>query len=210
MIHAYDKTYLSNAQKVLSSMLDCMVNELKMALKDAWECFLMSEYSTKFEQGDCSVIVGMSGKELAYNIFNKNYIEEGPYDFNRSKEFWTGWSLAYYQWLTGLKFCEIEDFISIESIRDLYEPYHEMDIQQFVDKMNEMYEKSRHNTNIKSLRLMAGLSQSELAKLSDVPVRTIQQYEQRQKNINKAQVDTLFRLARVLNCKIEDLFEKIN
>ena len=38
----------------------------------------------------------------------------------------------------------------------------------------------------------------------------IQQYEQRQKDINKAQADTLLRLSRVLNCGVEDLVEKIN
>ncbi|MGN0732098.1 MAG: helix-turn-helix domain-containing protein [Treponema sp.] len=34
-------------------------------------------------------------------------------------------------------------------------------------------------TNLKLLRTSAGLSQSELAELSAIPVRTIQQYEQK-------------------------------
>ena len=49
----------------------------------------------------------------------------------------------------------------------------------------------------------------ELADLSSVPVRTIQQYEQRQKNINKAQAEYLVALAKVLYCEVEDLMEKI-
>ncbi len=48
-----------------------------------------------------------------------------------------------------------------------------------------------------------------LAGQADVPVRTIQQYEQRQKDINKAQAETLLRLARALNCNVEDLMEKV-
>ena len=44
---------------------------------------------------------------------------------------------------------------------------------------------------------------------ADVLVRTIQQYEQRQKDINKAQAETLLRLARTLNCNVEDLMEKV-
>ena len=42
-----------------------------------------------------------------------------------------------------------------------------------------------------------------------VPVRTIQQYEQRQKNINKAQAEYLVVLAKVLCCEAGDLMEKI-
>ena len=85
-----------------------------------------------------------------------------------------------------------------------------MDIQQFVDKMNQLYRTARPDTNLKSLRILAGLTQSMLADEAQVPLRTIQQYEQRQKDINKAQADTLLRLARVLNCDVEDLVEKIN
>lgn len=44
---------------------------------------------------------------------------------------------------------------------------------------------------------------------TNIPLRTIQQYEQRQKNINKAQAETLLRLSRVLNCSVEDLIEKV-
>ena len=62
---------------------------------------------------------------------------------------------------------------------------------------------------LKAMRTLAGLSQSELAGQADVPVRTIQQYEQRQKDINKAQAETLLRLARALNCNVEDLMEKV-
>ena len=85
-----------------------------------------------------------------------------------------------------------------------------MDIQQFVDKMNQLYRTARPDTNLKSLRILAGLTQSMLADEAQVPLRTIQQYEQRQKDINKAQADTLLRLARVLNCGVEDLVEKID
>mgnify|MGYP000335037728 CR=1 FL=1 len=76
-------------------------------------------------------------------------------------------------------------------------------------KMNELYREAKPETNLKAMRTLAGLSQSELAVQADVPVRTIQQYEQRQKDINKAQAETLLRLARALNCKVEDLMEKV-
>ena len=91
----------------------------------------------------------------------------------------------------------------------LYTPYHEMDIRQFVDKMNELYHEAKPETNLKELRTFANLSQSELAKQAGVSVRTIQQYEQRRKDINKAQPETLLKIARVLVCTVEDLVEKV-
>ena len=84
-----------------------------------------------------------------------------------------------------------------------------MDIRQFVDKMNELYHDSSPDTNLKALRTLSGFTQAELAEQTNIPLRTIQQYEQRQKNINKAQAETLLRLSRVLNCSVEDLLEKV-
>ena len=65
MIHAYDKSYLSAAQKNLARMLDYLVNDLHYPLETAWQWFVTSELSARFEQGDCSVLVGLSGVELA-------------------------------------------------------------------------------------------------------------------------------------------------
>lgn len=213
MIHAYDKLYLTNAQKNLANMLDYLCNCLHAPLETAWSWFLTSKISTRFEQGDCSVLSGMSGIELAYSVLqeaDENILETLPvHSFDRSPEYWTGWAIAYYQWDTGLRFTEIEHAVPIQNIRMLYEPYHEMDIRQFVDKVNAMYRAAVPETNLKKLRTLADLSQSELAEQSGISVRTIQQYEQRQKNINHAQAETLFRLSKTLNCSMEDLLEKL-
>ena len=45
--------------------------------------------------------------------------------------------------------------------------------------------------------------------MTGIPVRIIQQYEQRKKNINKAQAEYLVVLARVLYCGVDDLLEKV-
>ena len=92
----------------------------------------------------------------------------------------------------------------------MYSKYHEMDIMQFVDSMNEMYAQKNHTTNLKKRRIDAELSQSELAKISGVPLRTIQQYEQRQKNINSAKVETVLALSQALSCDIKDILENLN
>ena len=50
------------------------------------------------------------------------------------------------------------------------------------------------------MRIKNRLSQSQLAKACGIPVRTIQQYEQRQKDLSKARAEYLISLARALNC----------
>ena len=64
------------------------------------------------------------------------------------------------------------------------------------------------DTNLKRIRNAYGCSQAELAKKSDVSLRSIQMYEQRNKDINKASIETVYRLAKALGCAVEDLIEK--
>ena len=212
MIRAYDKVYLDKARTVLGRMLDFAVYDLHYDITDFFNLFITSGTAARFESGDFSVLVGMSGAELAYEVLSASNLEferiAPNYTANRSEEFWTGWALAYYQWETSMTFAEIIRYIPLRDIQALYSPYHEMDIRQFVDQMNTLYRAAKPETNLKLLRQKAGLSQRELADLSGVPVRTIQQYEQKQKNINKAQAEYLVMLAKVLCCGIEDIMEK--
>ena len=89
----------------------------------------------------------------------------------------------------------------------MYNPYHEMDIMSFVDRMQEIMKESRSKTKLRMKREYCGISQSELARRSGVPLRQIQLFEQRQRDINKAADETLLRLSRSLYCGMEDLIE---
>lgn len=213
MIHAYDKIYLNHARTSLARMLDFAVHDLHYDLSAFYEMFLESPVSEKFQRGDYTVVVGRSGVELAYMVIEdveKRSCHVKPeFTTERRAEYWLGWALAYYQWETGLTFAEITKQVSIEEIYALYWPYHEMDIRQFVDKMNELYRAAMPETNLKRRRLEAGFSQSQLAEMTGIPVRTIQQYEQRQKDINKAQVQYLIVLAQALCCQVEKLVERV-
>ena len=173
--------------------------------------FLRSGIAKRFAAGDFTILAGKSGVELAYEVCEedgKDYRSIKPkYTYNRSEEYWTGWALAYYQWETGLSFEEIERYIPIIEIQSLYSPYHEMDIRQFVDKMNELYHEAKVDTNLKILRKRAGYTQKALAFSTGIPIRTIQQYEQRQKDINKASAEYLYAISKVLKCEIRELME---
>lgn len=213
MMHAYDKLYLEKARTALARMLDFAVYELHYDITAFFELFIASGVAKRFEQGDFTLLVGMSGVELAYTVLenvglNAKRIRPN-YPVGRSEEYWTGWALAYYQWQTSLSFADINRYVPIKAVQSLYQPYHEMDIRQFCDKMTELYKAAKHDTNLKILRQKAELTQAQLAELSEVPLRTIQQYEQRQKNINHAYAETLAKIAKQLYCNIEDLLEKV-
>lgn len=213
MTYAYDKVYLDKARSALGRMLDFAVHDLGYDIGEFFDPFISTGTAERFETGDYTLLVGKSGVELAYEALDRalGSVERiSPrYTANRSEEYWTGWALAYYQWETALSFREIVRYVPIKEIRALYSPYHEMDIRQFVDKINDLYRAAKPDTNLKVLRQRAGLSQRELAERSGVPLRTIQQYEQRQKQINKAQAEYLAMLAKALRCDMEDLIERV-
>ena len=62
-------------------------------------------------------------------------------------------------------------------------------------------------SKLKENRERVGLTQKELSERSGVNIRTIQDYEQGRKLINKAQGFSLYRLANALNVTIEELLE---
>ncbi|MCC8097019.1 MAG: helix-turn-helix domain-containing protein [Eubacterium sp.] len=73
--------------------------------------------------------------------------------------------------------------------------------------MDEMYSATKKETNLKRLRREVRLTQKELAEQSGVPLRTLQQYEQGQKNINKAAAEQVHALSKILVCNVKDLLE---
>lgn len=59
---------------------------------------------------------------------------------------------------------------------------------------------------LRIVRVQKGLSQSELAKLAEIPIKTLQRYEQ-QREVDKANLARLCRLCEVLGCNIADIIE---
>ena len=60
---------------------------------------------------------------------------------------------------------------------------------------------------LQTQRKISGYTQKELAEKVGVNLRTLQQYEIRAKDINKAAGTTLLALSKVLGCRVEDLLE---
>ena len=60
---------------------------------------------------------------------------------------------------------------------------------------------------LQEMRKIRGYSQAELARLSGINLRSLQDYEQGHKQIASAKGETLYRLSQVLGCAIEDIIK---
>ncbi len=210
MMRAYDELYLGKARMTLAWMFDYAVNGCRIEIEDYYRMFLISSYARRFETGNCSVVAGLSGVELAQRVIleqdEQANLPDPVYSLDRSQEYWLGFYLSYYQWYNNLKFEQITSKVTIRDILLMYRKYHEMDVMHFVDALDEMRQE-RQVARLQEYRKRICLSQRELAEKADVPLRTIQQYEQKQKNINHARVDYVIRLAQALYCRPDDLME---
>lgn len=211
-IHAYSELYLNDAMNNLANAFDYAINVCKM--KPDWfsRLFIQSSLSSQFEYGNPSVVSGKSGIEMAMDVLAEFYPgEKFPtprFSFGRTPEYWAGWALAQYQWFSAKRFRDIFKRIPLSIIISMYPAYHEMDITRFNEAMDRRYDEFITETKLHKIRESKMLSQSELARLSGVNLRSIQLYEQRVNDIDKAQAQTLYKLAHILGCHIEDLLEK--
>ena len=209
MIRAYNEVYLDDACNLLGSYFDIAVNEENKNIHQAVTSFLLSSQSRLFECGYPQLISGSSGCDLYNKVFLKN-IKSKRLFLNKSKEYWFGYYLAYYQWYTSVKFIFIFTYIRPEELLRMYSPYHEMDVMHFVNDINDIINKRKKNTNLENVRQSHDLTRKQLSFMSGVPIRTIEQYEQRRKDINKASGTTLVALAKALFVQPEDLLELTN
>ena len=60
---------------------------------------------------------------------------------------------------------------------------------------------------LQSIRFASGKSQSQLSAEAEIPLYTIQKWEQGKRDINKASGESLLKLSKALGCQIEDLLE---
>ena len=212
MTHAYQEIYLSKAQAVLGDAFDYAVNNCGIIGSDFVKLFVASSVSKRMENGEPAYLVGKSGIEIVMEIIaetkGRELHVEPIENFGRSREYWIGWAVAYYQWYSARKYRDIFKVVSFEDLQQMYYTLHEADISKFVDILDGHMKEYFSETNLKRLRTFYGYTQSELAERAGVSLRSIQMYEQRNKNINKASADVLYRLAKTLGCNMEDLIEK--
>lgn len=211
-IRAYPEIHLNKAQTALGTAFDYAVNACKIDGGDFAKMLAASSTGKRLENGEPAVLSGKSGVETACDIIYEatGKKEDGIQNesFSRSPEYWIGWAAAYYQWYSDRSYYEIFTAVSYGDFEKMYYTLHEADISKFVDTVDSIIKTKLPETNLKRLRLSYGITQAELAKQAGVSLRSIQMYEQRKKDINKASFETVYGISKVLGCSVEELFEK--
>lgn len=212
MIRAYPEIYVSKAQTVLGDAFDYAINTCGIPGEDFIRFFTASLISRRLENGEPAVLAGKSGIEIAVDIVlettGKMLSVDPQQNFERSREYWIGWAICYYQWYSDKNFDDIFKVLSFADLQMMYQALHEADITKFIEITDDRIKRSNKSTNLKRIRTIYGCTQAQLAKNSGVSLRSIQMYEQRNKDINKASAETLYRISKVLGCNMEDLIEK--
>ena len=210
-IRAYNEAYLVTAQNILGHAVDFAVLSLNLDPDMFGYAFAVSSLSKQFGDGNPRYVAGMNGCELVREVLsetNTPFVDtEDAMFLDKSPEYWSGWALAFYQWYSGRSFMDILTTVPLSHIIQMYSVFHEMDISHFVEQMDLLIRETKPSTRLKARRVNSGLSQSELSEESGVPIRQIQLFEQRQRNINNAAAITLLQLSKALHCRIEDLLE---
>lgn len=215
MTEAYNSLYINDVSNKLGYMLE-YASRCGLDAMSIWHSFISSEVARQIERGNPRFLAGYSGREYLLLLINSSSSEtisdksemknqESPLSFN--EYYWAGSVLAKIQQRTALSFSDLERKLPLQKILNMYPRHHQMDINQLYDDIAQYLELNIGETKLQKIRHASGLSQSELAKSSGVDIRSIQMYEQRRNDINKSQGETLQKLARVLGCHIEDLFE---
>lgn len=235
MTRAYDRSLLDRASDTLGRMLDFASRSMHYDVNTMMDLFCASGLASDFERGDIKLIAGMSGTELVYAVLSGSglaYERTVPrHTGGLSPEYWCGHVLAHMQWETCLTFRQVLNGFSVQSFTAEYSKRRiefldslplsisEAERSQRLREFGEQFAAEAASSACGSLsdasgpcgarlrdaRLKCGFSQSGLASAAGIPVRTIQQYEQGQKDLRKARSEYIVALSRTLSCDAEQL-----
>ena len=190
MTHAYQEMYLNNAQALLGDAFDYAINACGIAGDSFMELFSVSSVSNRIENGEAAYIMGKSGIEAAVDVLvettGKASTAKPKVNFNRSRDIGSAGpspttsgspagSSAIFLRSSRLKICSGCMRLSTKRTS-----------AKFADIADAKVCEYFADTNLKRIRTLYGCTQAELARRSNVSLRSIQMYEQRNKDINKA------------------------
>lgn len=205
---AYNELFMYDAVRCMAEMMDYAVNECGIEPELFFNRFIGLGYAREFGKGNLKYVAGMSGTELAQTVILEGHLNTDPIsDDIDGSIYWCGWILAYYQWYTAIPFNEIIKHINFEYLRKAYPALHTASEEKAVDTFSSIIKRKQLTSRIQSARLNYGYSQNELSKSAEISLRTLQDYESKRRDINKASGNVLVRIARALSCSIEDILE---
>lgn len=208
MIQEYLEMTINKNTNIIGDLFDFVINECGIDYNEFISLFLKSTVRKKLENKEYDYLIGKSGIELGLELLEEFGIKIEDYStisFVRTKEYWSGWAISYFHHINGMNYQKILELVTFEDVLRMYPTLHEADITKFVEVLEKLDKEKP--SNLKKIRLNYGCSQKELSLMSGVSLRSIQMYEQKRKDINKAQIDAVIKIANALGCKVEDILD---
>ena len=153
MTPAYGEIYLNDAMRAMGEMLNYAVHDCGCDGGSFFTQFLSSGVAKQFERGNPKFVGGMSGVELALEVFRRTTgqipnVDASAYG-EKSPEYWAAWSLAYYQWETGMAFREMVSYgLTVSRVCSMY-PLHEADIRKFKEAADQVIQENLRESETK-------------------------------------------------------------
>lgn len=207
MIHAYDKTYLDDVMAGLGAMFDYAVNGCGQDLSLFYARFVVSGVAGQIEIGNPKYLCGLSGMEMAIEVAHRTGLKL-PVDIDYmvnlgSKEYWTGWTMAYIQWHLNIRFSVLSSRgVTISELYSRYSTLHEADLTKSVELANETLNRYLERINpLKQARKKSRLTQEEVSVRTGINLRSIRAYEQGQLSLQNAAAQSVSDVCQVIGCK---------
>lgn len=217
MGHPYDEGLLDTAMSTLGKAFDFADKHVPGGMERFYDLFMRSSVARTFDGPDAHPSVNSSGIELVLSVCEGDP-SSGGLDLmlmterrlpraEQARGRWCGRVLAFHQWETGTTFRAISTYLDVDDLFALYARFRVASPKVVSLAIEEELARTVVPTRLRTYRDAAGLTQAELARVSGVSLRSIQQYEQRAKDINRAQARSVQRLAQALSCPMEELLE---
>lgn len=106
----------------------------------------------------------MSGYELVQAVLKKSRVncttKEPSYRLEKSREYWAGWILAYYQWQTNQIFEEMVRYgLKLTVVISMY-ILHEADVSKFTETANKIIRKNKLSQKSVFEQIKQGLNEA--------------------------------------------------
>ena len=144
---AYDRVFLDANCRSFGLAVEYAVHRLGMDLDAFFEAFLTSGIAPFVEDGGWDICDGgCPGWALARKILGDAPREKAPdpgWRSGRTREYRTGWALAWYQWKKAEPFADILGDVLASEIVGMELPYRKADLTGFGDALDAIRARRR-------------------------------------------------------------------
>lgn len=129
---------------LLADMFDYAVNDCGHSIDQVSKKYIISKIYKEIEIAN-PYYIGRSGAELyklmIEKLIHREIVIHPQVHIHKSPEYWCGYVVAYYQWSSQKSFKNIFEVIPASQIVEMYNQMHELEIQKFVDVIDDIFDK---------------------------------------------------------------------